>query len=346
MRGQRGRPSRFSWSLGRTLAVLLQLAPAALGAEAAPAASGAPPSVGLTWVGPGPELACLGEEGLVTAVNDYLGRDAFAAGSVEYVLAVNVERLPDRLWRAVLEFRDASGRVLGARELKSSTDLCADLNEPLVLAVALMVDSEPELPPEPPPTPPPEPEPEPPELEESPPPKQATPLEVFGEASVALEAGLLPAVRPGLMLGAELRAMSWLSARLSAVGFWPASQEISGDASARFALTGGLLELCPGFGDKTSFRLSLCGGAFLGALGVKTDGLDGKRRDWRPLLAAAFGPKVAIPLGRRWFMIGGFSGVVPYRPDRFVYQADGVTEELFQCSSLSLLANVGASVIF
>lgn len=343
MRGQRGRPSRFSWSLGRTLAVLLHVAPAALAAESGPASSGPAPSVGLTWVGPGPELACLGEEGLVTAVNEYLGRDAFAAGSVEYVLAVNVERLPDRLWRAVLEFRDASGHVLGARELKGSTDLCADLNEPLVLAVALMVDSEPELPPEPRPPPP---EPEPPELEEPPPREHAAALEVFGEASVAVEAGLLPAVRPGLTLGAEFRAVSWLSARLSWVGFLPASEEIVGGAAARFVLIAGLLELCPGFGDKTSFRLSLCGGAFYGALGVTTTGLDGPRHEWRPLLAAAFGPKVALPIGGRWFLLGGFSGVIPYRPERFVYDVGGVTEELFQPWSFAILANVGASVNF
>src|SRR5690348_14565615 len=141
MRGQRGPSSRFSWCLGSALAVLLHGAPAARAAESAPPASGPAPSVGLTWTGPGPELTCLGEDGLVRAVNDYLGRDAFAAGSVEYVLGVNVQRLPDRLWRAVLELRDVSGRVLGARELRSSTDLCSALDEPLVLAVALMVDN-------------------------------------------------------------------------------------------------------------------------------------------------------------------------------------------------------------
>lgn len=344
MRGQRGQSSRFSWSLARTLPLFL-LAPRVLAAESVPLASGAAPSVGITWTGPGPELACLGEDGLLRAVNDYLGRDAFAAGSVEYVLGVRVERLPDRLWRAVLEFRDVSGRVLGARELKSSTDLCSDLNEPLVLAVALMVDSEPEPPPAPPP-PEPASEPEPSEPEAAPRREHATPLEVFAEASVALEAGLLPAVRPGLMLGAELRAASWLSARLSWVGFLPATEDIVGGASARFVLTAGVLELCPGFGDKAAFRLALCGGAVYGALGAKTKGLEGASHEWRPFLAAAFGPKAALPLGGRWFAFAGLTGVVPYRPDRFVYDVGGATEELFRCASFAMLANVGASVIF
>ena len=347
MSGQRGRPSRSSWSLAWALAGLCCLAQGARAAESAPLSSQAPPSVSLAWVGPGPELVCLGEDGLARAVNDYLGRDAFAAGSVEYVLGVKVERLPDRLWRAVLELRDASGRVLGARELKSSTDLCSDLDEPLVLAVALMVDSDPEPPPEPSAPPPaPEPEPEPAEPADPAPREHAAPLEIFAEASVALEVGLLPAVRPGLMLGAELRALSWLSARLSGFGFLPAAEDIAGGASARFVFTGGLLELCPGFGDKTSLRLSLCGGAVYGVHGVATRGLVGASTEWRPLLAGAFGPKASIPLGGRWFVLAGLTGVIPYRPDRFVYDVGGATQELFQCSSFSLLANVGASVIF
>lgn len=305
------------------------------------------PAVGLAWSGPGPELACLGEEGLARAVNEYLGRDAFASGSLEYVLGVSVERLPDRLWRAVLELRDTSGRVLGARELRSATDLCTDLNEPLVLAVALMVDSEPAPPPEPAPAPsPPEPEPELTEEAAPPPRAHAEPLAIFVDASLAIESGLLPAVRPGLMLGAELRALSWLSARLSGIAFLPASVDVPGDASARFAFVAGVLELCPGFGDNTSFRLSLCAGAVYGAVNAQGTGLTGSNDSWHRSLGAAFGVRAAVPLGGRWFGVAGLTGVIPYRPDRFVYDAGGTSHELFQMAPLSLLASAGASFIF
>src|SRR6187399_2505871 len=201
MRGQRGPQSRWWRRALMTLAATstLHVAAGALAAEPGPAASESNPSVGLAWTGPGTELACLGEEGLARAVNEYLGRDAFASGPLEYVLGVSVERSPDRLWRAVLELRDTSGHVLGARELKSTTDLCSDLDGPLVLAVALMVDSQPE-PPRQPPAVAPAPEPEPERSEpESPQPHASTEsLEFFANASLALEAGLLPAVRPGL----------------------------------------------------------------------------------------------------------------------------------------------------
>jgi len=310
-----------------------------------PAQAESSPGVSLAWTGPGPELTCLGEDGLVRAVNEYLGRNAFAAGRLEYVLGVNVERLPDRHFRAVLELRDASGQVLGARELKSASDLCSDLNEPLVLAVALMVDTQPEPAPEPPP-PEPTPEPEVNEPDAPPPEPRHEPVAFLADASVALEAGLLPAPRPGLLVGVEFRAVSWLSARLSGFGFLPASVDVAGGGSARFLLAGGMLELCPGFGEPASLRLSLCGGAVYGAVNARSTGLAGARSTWERLLGGSFGAKAALPFGKRWFGLAALTGVVPYHPVRFVYEAGGTNHELFQSSSVSMIASCGVAVMF
>lgn len=303
------------------------------------------PGVSLAWTGPGPELTCLGEDGLVRAVNEYLGRNAFASGPLEYVLGVNVERLPDRHFRAVLELRDASGHVLGARELKSASDLCSDLDEPLVLAVALMVDAQPEPEPEPPP-PALAPEPEVDDPAPPPPPARHEPVALLADASLALEAGLLPAARPGLLVGVEFRAVSWLSARLSGLGFLPASVDVPGGGSARFLLAGGMLELCPGFGDPGSLRLSVCAGALYGAVNARSTGLEGARSTWERLLGGAFGAKAALPLGSHWFGLAALTGVVPYQPVRFVYEAGGTSHELFQSSGASLIASCGVAVMF
>ena len=180
-------------------------------AFARPEADPAAPSLLLEWSGPGPELDCLGEEGLKAAVNDYLGRDAFGA-SADLVLRVSVDRLPDRRFHAVLEVLDATERVLGKREITSPTELCSSFDDRLVLAVALLADEGPE-PPAPAPVPAapraeepvrsaPGGEPERPE----PPPEAPTPrraLEFGAEAALVVESGLLPAVRPGVSAGSR-----------------------------------------------------------------------------------------------------------------------------------------------
>src|SRR4051812_22126644 len=145
------------------LASLLACTTVALGGRAQAQARGGSSAVALSWTGPGPELTCLGEEGLERAVDEYIGRDAFASGPVEATLRVSVERLPDRHWHARLELTDRTGVVLGTRELTSASELCTSLDEPLVLTVALMVDDETEpAAPEPPAPEPPPPEPPPP----------------------------------------------------------------------------------------------------------------------------------------------------------------------------------------
>jgi hypothetical protein len=348
MSGQTSRPRSGPWQLAAALAGALGSGwPALTLAQSAPAPDPSVPQVALAWSGPGPELTCLGEEGLARAVNDYLGRDAFAVGRVDLVLAVNLERLPDRTWRAVLELRDPSGTALGARELVSSTELCASLDEPLVLAVALMVDSEAEPAPiSPVAEPEPEPEPEPPA---APPPRRAPPAwrwAVDVDASVAVEAGLLPAARPGLELGLELEAASWLSARVSGFAFLPAASELPGNAEVGIWLAGGVLALCPGIRAGRGFRAALCAGPVYGLLVATSRGLDGGGTAGRRFLAGAVGLRGVAPLGARWSGVVELRGLFPYRPDRFTYAHGGVEHQFFRVSSLSALATAGVSIKF
>jgi hypothetical protein len=312
-------------------------------AETAP--DEAVPQVALAWSGPGPELTCLGEDGLARAVNEYLGRDAFAVDRVDMVLAVSVERLPDRRWRAVLELRDPAGAALGARELNSSSELCTSLDEPLVLAVALMVDSEAE------PVPvshaaEPELEPEPRTVSPRPRAQPRRRWRVDADASLALEAGLLPAARPGLELGLELEASSWLSARLSGFAFLPAAAELPGDASVGIWLGGGMIALCPGIRHESGFRAALCAGPVYGLLVATSRGLEGGGTVRRRFLAGAVGVRGLAPLGGRWSSVVEVRGVLPYRRDRFIYAQNGVGREFFRASALSVLATAGLSVRF
>jgi hypothetical protein len=347
-----GRLRAYLDAASTSLASLFAVAVLTLGSVAfaqpgaAPAA--APPAIGLVWAGPGPELNCLGEEGLARSVNEYIGHDAFASRSVDLLLRVNVERLPDRRWRAAVELADPSGRVLGARELTSSDELCSSLNEPLVLAVALMVDVEPEPSlPAPAPAPPPEEPPDVPDVKPVPQPRPTEPMRFFADATLAVESGLLPNPEPGLGLGFEFRPVPWLSARLGVLGFLPATVELPEHASARFALVAATLELCPGIGTDRSLRVALCVGLLYGALDVTTGGLTGgPDASWRPVLAASVGLRAAWPFAERWAVVAGVGGVIPHRPDRFGYELNQARQEIFRMSAVSVLASAGVSFRF
>jgi hypothetical protein len=344
MSGQRPRYS----SAARLLTALLAAMALSLLGRSAPAQSAATasPAVGLAWSGPGPELTCLGEEGLAHAVNEYVGRDAFAARSVELILHVTVERLPDRHFHALLELADTSGRVLGTRELTSGTELCSSLDEPLVLTVALMVDAPPAVedvgaPPPAPPAPEPSSEvPLPPRERDRP-----APLRLLADAALAVESGLLPNVEPGLGLGLELRAATWFSARLGGLAFWPATVRLPDDASVRFAFAAATLELCPTLGSPDGARASLCVGPLYGFLRAKPAGFTGASDALRQTLALSIGLRGVLPVQRRWVLAAGLAGVVPYHPDHFTYEQNGATIELFRPAMFAVVASAGVSFI-
>jgi hypothetical protein len=332
--------------------VSLLASSAAFSPRAEAAEDGPPgPALSLDWSGPGPELDCLGEDRLERAVNDYLGRDAFEAPA-ELTVHVRVERLPDRHFHATLAVGDATGRTLGTRELTSSTELCSSLDERLILAVALLADAGPESAA---PAPPPQtrapvaaaPEADGDELPSAPaePPPRPRAWGIAAEASLVVEGGLLPAVRPGLSLAARIQPAAWLVARAGALAFLPASREISG-ASARFSLFAGTAELCAGELRPGRFQAAICAGALYAGLGTTTRGITGGHPGTRGQLAGLLGFELGEPIGRRFALAGGAAAVFPDRPERFVAQVNSEPRELFQLSKPAVLARFGATVTF
>ncbi|HTQ03082.1 MAG TPA: hypothetical protein VMI54_04470 [Polyangiaceae bacterium] len=348
----RGRARRIGRVIPALAAGLLVQTPA-VSAVAEPRAGGAaPPSLLLEWSGPGPELDCLGEDGLKRAVNDYLGRDAFEA-PFAFTLHVDVERLPDRHFRAVLEVDDASGRALGTREITSSTELCSSLDDHLVLAVALLADNGPEQDEAPPPPPPRVREPETVEPDEDVE-QEATPVApvarrpwswLAAEAALSVESGVLPAVRPGVAVGLRLEPLSWLAVRAGGVAFLPASTELGG-ASVGFWLTAGRLELCAGDWSVTAFQVAFCGGALYAALGATPRGVSGGHARTSGQLAGSVGFYGALPLRGRWSFIANLTALFPDRPERFLVEVNSAPRLLFQMSKPALLASFGGALTF
>jgi len=137
-----------------------------------------------------------------------------------------------------------------------------------------------------------------------------------------------------------------LSTRLRALAFLPAAEDVGKDASVRFTLLGGQLELCPSVGDLDRVRGALCVGAFYGAHHAESSGLASGRSTWEALLGASIGAHASVPLAGRWAVVADAAGILPYRPQRFVYTEQGVSQEIFRVASPSLLATLGASVTF
>ena len=286
-------------------------------------------------------------------VTDFLGRDAFGP-SAELVVHVKVERLTDRHFRAVLEVTDAAGQTLGTREITSPSELCSSLDQRLVLAVALLADNPPEPadaapravePRQQAPAPAAEASPER-DVETVPREPPARPSwELAAEAALLVEAGLLPAVRPGVDVGLRLKPLPWLVARAGILGFWPASAEFAG-TSTHFWLLAGRFELCAGDLHGQHVQTALCAGALYATLGTATHGVVDRRDGTRAELAGSLSFRAALPVGRRWMLGAGVTAVFPYRPERFVVQVNSEPHELFQMAKPALLASLGGAVTF
>jgi hypothetical protein len=161
-----------------------------------------------------------------------------------------------------------------------------------------------------------------------------------------IETGLLPAVSPGVELGLELRPLSWLSLRASGSGFLPASEALGGPAEAKMSIVYGQLAICPETALGPGFRLAGCAGALAGGLFAKTSELELARSTKRRVFASFFGLRGAARLSQRWSFLAQLGGVVPYRPERFVYELNGQRREFFRMSRPSLVAGIGCAVTF
>jgi hypothetical protein len=268
------------------------------------------------------------------------------------VLHVNVERLPDRHFHVVVEVHDPNGELLGTRELTSATDLCSSLNDRLVLTLALLADSGPELeevarPAQPPPPPT---IPEPSDEEEAETvhrdaTQPAAPVRFAAEASLAIEAGALPAVRPGLSVGLRMDPLPFIALRAGGLAFWPASSEVA-SASLRFTLFAGRFELCAGDFRPSHLQVGLCGGVLYAGVSVTTHGVADAKSGVHSLWAGSLGLHGGIPLSPRWALIADVTAVFPDRPERFVVDLNSERHQVFQTAKPSFLASFGGKVTF
>jgi hypothetical protein len=211
------------------------------------------PRVRFSFVRVGEASACTDESVLRARVAERLGYDPFveaSEGAVQRIEGV-VERVEPG-WRARIYHRDLEGRGLGERVLETELPSCTDLDEAIVLAIALVIDptralAAPDDPvetadPEPAPEPEPAPAPEPNAVEEGADPL-ASPDPTRLEGTLALHGGLALDLVPGWGATMDVEGSVRVAdlPLLVLVGFLYVPETRTGDDQFGFGIAAGIL---------------------------------------------------------------------------------------------------------
>ena len=313
----------------------------------------------LGWVRrPGAE-SCIGTHPLAEAVEALLRRAAFvSAAHAELCVDGLIERVERPLaWHAIVTVSNAKGDVLGSRELTSVEASCASINEPLTLAIALMIDPDallaagrPNDAPAPPastsaPAPPlastSPPAPAPPAS--SPPPR---PLELTLRAGPALSVGLTPGADAGLVLLGSLRPPGFLPIVVSGAVWADRNASARAAKGGTFAIASGGLGLCPVGLSLGPVRSSFCAGAQLGIVRMSGFGFRASLDENRLLVNGALDVRSSLRVVGPVEVGLDLGAAVPFVRDQFFYlDVDGRRQDLFRMSPIVFVGDVtiGAS---
>lgn len=317
---------------------------------------------------------------MARAVEAILRREALVPASrADLLIEARVEKVPGRSrFRAVIEVASADGAVIGARTIESATADCHRLDEPVALAIALMIDPEAVTRPvarEPPAPPTPMvavvrdalfvPVPVPVAAAAAPPPvlphiDEGPWLSFALGPSVAF--GIVPGVGPGVRASVEVGppadrvgAISWGPSSIRA-GFaaYGGSEDVQGPGPGDDATLGvdavlPRLELCPTtMWLHARAAIGACAALDVGALSWTGEGFDSPVGLGTEVFVAV-GPTVhgrLVVVGPLALEIRG-AAVVPLTRDRFVFgQGGGATSLAHQASVVAGTLDLGAHLGF
>lgn len=316
---------------------------------------------------------------MARAVETILRRQALAPASrADLVIEARVERVPGRRrFRAVIEIADPEGVVIGSRTIESSGDDCRKLDEPVALAIALMIDPEaitrpgpPIAAPEPPPpitavvrdvmlvpvpvlvTP-----------REAPPPRSSEEPWIGVAAAPSLALGLVPGAGVGVRVGVEigppavraLDGVTWAPSSIRVgLGVHAGAETIDDDASAASAsldFTAILprLELCPTTAwIDARLAVTPCVAVDAGALTWTGEDFD-TAADGGAEPFVGLGPVVRgrVVLAGPLAVEVGAAAITPFVRDRFVFgRASGANALAHQVSPVGATFDAGLHLGF
>lgn len=241
-------------------------------------------------------------------------------------------------WVASVALRDAQGSILGGREVSGPYVSCRDLDVPVALVVATLLDGlrEREEPkPEPVVAAAPAPAPE---------PEQAAPLPAWREGKVGVGAFVAGAwgLAPPLALGGGVQVELPLAWPLvfEASAYLPGKKvDDDGRGVRAFGFHAGVA-LCPRlFGRRHELRL--CGGAQVGAVSAHGVDLTTSKRSTQPLLLLGLEPKFVLGVTSSWALQLGFGAHWVAIHPRFHWEIEGAGEGRLETRAFALLMRIG-----
>ncbi len=333
----------------------------------APAAYAAPQTASLSWVRLPKAESCASTQRLAQAVEAQLGRSVWVSASkAELTVEGRAERGPDG-FLAIFSVSTADGASLGTRRVELGAT-CEGLVAQAALVLALMIDPEALRPP-----------PEPPKVLEPAktatvapakavtstktftrtstqsstsqnPPDVSSPSRRIGlgvEAEVGFALGILPSIAPTIGVRGVLVGPAFLRWVIEGRFFFERSARTEQGGLGRFsAAVGGLLG-CPLVLQRKAFGIMGCAGAELGALRIRTFGLDSGQDAERLIAQLLVG-------GRGWYepiaplrLGAGLRLAVPLLRERFTYRSlDGQTRDLFRIAPVVGVFSVTVGIAF
>jgi hypothetical protein len=285
----------------------------------------AAPPVEFVWTQQAGGEECIGQSELAAKVQAALGRPELVPAVDDRrgdVVRGSVGRgTAGRGWIAVVEVRRGDAPPL-RRELGLDASDCRQLDEAVVLVVALLLDS----------------------ADSNPPPlKIENPLPAISVSvgpDLAVATGMLPGVSLGFGLVSEVELRSLWPIVLSGHQ-WPTSRTVGGSSGGELSAYTFGAATCPFMLSRDSWAIFACTGASGGEVNSAGIGLDRPRSQARAYVQidaqVGLRLRVADHLVTRLGLGVGF----PLLRDDYTYgQADGIVQEVFVTSAVVPLAQV------
>jgi hypothetical protein len=272
-----------------------------------------PAPVELVWTQESPGAqACIDRAALASKVEQIVGRHVFAGeGRGQSVIRGEIGPWPGHSgWLAIVEARTASAVTL-RRELTLDAHDCKQLDGPITLVVALMVDSS----------------------EKEAPlalPAPAQPVTVGVGADTTVAYGLLPGAAVGFGLATDLYVPPLWPVMLS-THFWPLSQVVEEGSGGRLGAWSGGGALCPLVWTRYAWSAYGCAGATGAVIESNGVGLDLEHSHTRPYLQADARAGLRLRIAGPLFLAVEAEGGFPFSRDSYSYvDSNGVEHKVFQ----------------